>query len=395
MKILAVNTGSSSLKYQLFNMPEEEVICSGIAERIGIDNGIFSMKLNGEKIEEKIDMPNHTVAVELVIEWLKKYNVIHDLKEIVGVGHRIVQGGDRYNKSVLITEKVKQDIEELAELAPLHNPAHMLGIRGFEAALPDAVGVAIFDTAFHQTMPEESFIYALPYNWYEDYAVRKYGFHGTSHMYVSQEAARILNKPYEEAKVIVCHLGNGASICAVKDGGSYDTSMGFTPLAGIPMGTRSGDIDPAIIPYMSEKLAVSADEIVNMLNKKSGFSGITGGMSDARDIDNAIDEGNHRAELMLDIYAKKISEFVAGYHVSIGGADMIAFTAGIGENAALFREAICQRLAPLGVEIDTELNSTIRGEEKIISTTNSKISVAIIPTNEEVVIARDTYNFIR
>ena len=395
MKILAVNTGSSSLKYQLFNMPEEEVICSGIAERIGIDNGIFSMKLNGEKIEEKIDMPNHTVAVELVIEWLKKYNVIHDLKEIVGVGHRIVQGGDRYNKSVLITEKVKQDIEELAELAPLHNPAHMLGIRGFEAALPDAVGVAIFDTAFHQTMPEESFIYALPYNWYEDYAVRKYGFHGTSHMYVSQEAARILNKPYEEAKVIVCHLGNGASICAVKDGGSYDTSMGFTPLAGIPMGTRSGDIDPAIIPYMSEKLAVSADEIVNMLNKKSGFSGITGGMSDARDIDNAIDEGNHRAELMLDIYAKKISEFVAGYHVSIGGADMIAFTAGIGENAALFREAICQRLAPLGVEIDTELNSTIHGEEKIISTTNSKISVAIIPTNEEVVIARDTYNFIR
>lgn len=395
MKILAVNTGSSSLKYQLFTMPEEDVICSGIAERIGIDNGIFSMKLNGEKIEENIDMPTHTVAVELVIEWLKKYNVIADLNEIVGVGHRIVQGGDRYNKSVVIDAKVKADIQELAELAPLHNPAHILGIAGFEKALPNATGVAIFDTAFHQTMPKESFVYALPYNWYTDYAVRKYGFHGTSHMFVSQEAASILNKPYAETKTIVCHLGNGASICAVKDGASYDTSMGFTPLAGIPMGTRSGDIDPAIIPYMAEKLSVSATDIVSMLNKKSGFDGVSGGMSDARDLEAAIESGDERAQLTLDIYAKKISEFVAGYFTSMGGADMIAFTAGIGENSGAFRAAVLERLVALGVKFDAELNAGIRGERQIISTADSAITVAVIPTNEELVIARDTYEFIK
>ena len=393
MKILAVNAGSSSLKYQLFNMPEEEVLCSGIAERIGIDNGIFSIKINGEKIEENVDMPNHTVAVELCIEWLLKHKVIEDLSEIVGVGHRVVQGGDRYDKSVAITDKVKQDIQELAELAPLHNPAHLLGIYGFEKALPNAKGVVIFDTAFHQTMPKESYLYALPYEWYTDYAVRKYGFHGTSHMYVSQRSAEMLNQPKEETNTIVCHLGNGASICAVKNGKCYDTSMGFTPLAGIPMGTRSGDIDPAIIPYMAEKLDKSAADIVNMLNKDSGFKGMAEGKSDARDIETAIEAGDERAALSLAIYAKKVAEFVAAYYVSMGGADMIAFTAGIGENSGAFRKAIIDRLGALGVEIDESVNASTRGVEKIISTDASKIKVAVIPTNEEVVIARDTYSF--
>jgi len=395
MKILSVNTGSSSLKFQLYNMPEEEVITSGIAERIGISDGIFSMKLNGEKIEEKIDMINHTVAVNLVLDWLQKYDVIDDLSEIVGVGHRIVQGGDLYDKSVVIDDKVIADITELAELAPLHNPAHLLGIEGFTKALPHATAVAIFDTAFHQSMPAESYVYAVPYNWYTDYSIRKYGFHGTSHMYVSQQAARILDKPYEDAKVIVCHLGNGASICAVKDGKSYDTSMGFTPLAGIPMGTRSGDIDPAIVPFMGSKLDKNAAEIVDMLNKDSGFKGLSGGMSDARDLEQAIANGDEQAQLTLDIYAKKIAEFVAGYYTSIGGADMIAFTAGIGENADGFRAAIAKRLAPLGVELDEAKNNGLRGEEAIISTTTSKIAVAVIPTNEELVIARDTYSLIQ
>jgi len=395
MKILAVNTGSSSLKFQLFNMPEEEVIASGIAERIGIHDGIFSMKLNGEKIEEKIDMENHTVAVNLVLDWLQKYEVIADLTEIIGVGHRIVQGGDLYDKSVVIDDKVIADIAELSELAPLHNPAHLLGIEGFAAALPWTTAVAVFDTAFHQTMPKESYIYALPYNWYTDYSVRKYGFHGTSHMYVSQEAARMLNKPYEDAKVIVCHLGNGASICAIKDGKSYDTSMGFTPLAGIPMGTRSGDIDPAIISYMSAKLDKTVYEVTDMLNKDSGFKGISGGMSDARDIETAIAAGDAQAQLTLDIYAKKIAEFVSGYYTSLGGADMIVFTAGIGENADIFRAAVTERLAALGVALDVAKNSEIHGKQAIISTPESKIAVAVIPTNEELVIARDTHNLMK
>jgi acetate kinase len=395
MKILAVNTGSSSLKFQLFNMPEEEVIASGIAERIGINDGIFSMKLNGEKIEEKIDMADHTVAVNLVLEWLQKYEVIADLTEIVGVGHRIVQGGDLYDKSVVIDDKVIADIAALSELAPLHNPAHLLGIEGFATALPWTTAVAVFDTAFHQTMPAESYIYALSYSWYTDYSVRKYGFHGTSHMYVSQEAARMLNKPYEEAKVIVCHLGNGASICAVKDGKSYDTSMGFTPLAGIPMGTRSGDIDPAIISYMSAKLDKSVYEVTDMLNKESGFKGISGGMSDARDIETAIAAGDAQAQLTLDIYAKKIAEFVAGYYTSLGGADMIVFTAGIGENADIFRAAVADRLAALGVELDKAKNSEIHGKQALISSPTSNIALAVIPTNEELVIARDTHNLMK
>jgi len=395
MKILSINTGSSSLKFQLFNMPEEEVITSGIAERIGISDGIFSMKLNGEKIEEQINMANHTEAVNLVLDWLQKYHVINDLNEIVGIGHRIVQGGDHYDKSVIIDDAVIADIAALAELAPLHNPAHLLGIEGFATALPQAKSVAVFDTAFHQTMPPESYIYALPYNWYTDYSIRKYGFHGTSHMYVSQEAARMLNKQYEEAKVIVCHLGNGASICAVKDGKSYDTSMGFTPLAGIPMGTRSGDVDPAILAYASQKLGKNVLEITDILNKESGFKGISGGMSDARDLEMAIEAGDEQAKLTLDIYAKKIAEFVAGYYTSIGGADMIVFTAGIGENADSFRSAIAKRLQPLGVHLDEHVNSKTRGEAKIISTAESAIKVAVIPTNEELVIARDTHNLIK
>jgi acetate kinase len=395
MKVLAVNAGSSSLKYQLFEMPEETVICSGLAERIGIDNGIFSMKINGEKYEEVLDIKDHTVAVNLVLEWFKKYDVISDLSEITGVGHRVVHGGEYFNKSVIATEDVIQKIADLSDFAPLHNPAHILGIRGFEAALPNATPVVVFDTAFHQTMPEEAYMYATPYEWYEDYKVRKYGMHGTSHDYVSKQAANLIGKPYNDAKIIVCHLGNGASLCAVKDGESVDTSMGFTPLAGIPMGTRSGDIDPAIIPYICEKYDMTVNEVIDALNKKSGFLGVSGVSSDGRDIVDALSKGNKRAELTVKLYGKRIADVIGSYYMTLGGCDIIAFTAGVGENAVEIRQFIFERLGALGVKVNSELNLSTRGKLGIISEADSKITIAVIPTNEELVIAQDVYGYIK
>lgn len=395
MKILAVNAGSSSLKYQLFNMPEETVICSGIAERIGLDISLFSLKVNGEKYEEELVIPNHAVAVQLVLEWMQKHHVIDNMDEIIGVGHRVVHGGEEFAGSVEVTDAVIQSIDELSEFAPLHNPANLLGILEFQKALPKAKSVAVFDTAFHQTMPEEAYMYATPFEWYKDFGVRKYGFHGTSHEFVSKEAAKMLGKNYDEINTIVCHLGNGASLCAIKKGKSIDTTMGFTPLAGVPMGTRSGDVDPAIVPYIGEKLNLDAAGVIDILNKKSGFLGVSGVSSDARDLIAAQQEGNERAQLTIDIYAKRIAEVIGGYFVTLNGVDVIAFTAGVGENAGYLREEICKRLGAIGVKMDTEKNLATRSEQVYVSANDSKIKVAIIPTNEELVIAQDTFAIIQ
>ncbi|GBU11217.1 propionate kinase/acetate kinase C [Erysipelotrichaceae bacterium] len=394
MKVLAVNAGSSSLKYQLFNMPEKTVICSGIAERIGLDMSIFSLKFNGEKYEIEVKIENHKQAIALVLEWFAKYKVVGNLDEINGVGHRVVHGGESFDKSVVIDEDVLKIIHDLSDFAPLHNPANIVGIEELSKALPHSIAVAVFDTAFHQTMPAESFMYATPYTWYTDYGIRKYGFHGTSHEYVSKQAAIMVDKAYNETKTIVCHLGNGASLCAIKNGASIDTTMGFTPLAGIPMGTRSGDIDPAIIPYIAAKENMDAQAVIDVLNKKSGFLGVSGFSSDARDISMAVAEGNERAILTLNLYAKRIAEVIGAYHVTLGGVDIIAFTAGIGENAGDVREAVCRRLTALGISIDEEKNLATRSKQTYISDSNSKIKVAVIPTNEELVIAEDTYAFL-
>ncbi len=395
MKILAVNAGSSSLKYQLFNMPEATVICSGIAERIGLDMSVFSLKVNGEKYEEEMVISDHTVAVQLVLEWMQKHNVIDNMNEIVGIGHRVVHGGEEFAGSVEVTDAVIKSIDALSEFAPLHNPANLLGILEFQKALPQAKSVAVFDTAFHQTMPEEAYMYATPFEWYAKYGVRKYGFHGTSHEFVSKEAAKMLGKNYDEVNTIVCHLGNGASLCAVKKGKSVDTTMGFTPLAGVPMGTRSGDIDPAIVPYIGEKLNIDAAGVIDILNKKSGFLGVSGVSSDARDLMAAQKAGNERAQLTVDIYAKRIAEVIGGYFVTLGGVDVIAFTAGVGENAGDLRQAICRRLEAIGVKMDVEKNLSVRSEQVFVSAPDSKINVAIIPTNEELVIAEDTFKFVK
>ncbi|CCV64636.1 Acetate kinase [Alteracholeplasma palmae J233] len=385
MKIMAVNAGSSSLKFQLLEMPEEKVITSGIVERIGNDNATFSIKFNGEKIEQELPVLNHKVAVELLFDALIKHNIISKLEEIEGVGHRVVQGGELFKDSSELTEENILKIESLNDLAPLHNPAHVVGIRAFKEALPNVFQIAVFDTTFHQTMPEENFLYATPYEWYTDYAVRKYGAHGTSHKFVSDRAAELLNK--KDAKIIVCHLGNGASLSAVKNGKSIDTSMGLTPLEGIPMGTRSGNIDPAVFGLISEKTGKGISEILNDLNKKSGYLGVSGVSHDSRDIANEIEKGNHRAKLALDIQTKRIADYIGSYYVLLGGLDAIVFTAGIGENAANVRHDIIERVKVLGTELDPELNQ-LRGENEI-SKKGSKVKVFVIPTNEEVAIARD------
>lgn len=392
MKIIAINAGSSSLKYQLFEMPESKVICSGQAERIGINDSIFSMKINGEKIEEVMDLPNHKVVIDILLEWLLKYKAVENLNEIVGVGHRVVHGGESFSESVIITPEVKKEIENLSGFAPLHNPANLTGIEAFQEALPDVLEVAVFDTAFHQTMEPSTYMYATPYEWYEKYNIRKYGFHGTSHDYVSKRAAEFIGKPYNETKSIVLHLGNGASICAIKDGKSINTTMGFTPLAGIPMGTRSGDIDPAIIPFICAKENLSAQEVIDKLNNNSGFLGVSGVSSDARDLMAAVNEGNEQAKLAADIYARRIAEVIGAYIVDLGGVDIIAFTAGIGENAGDFRELILDNLVPLGVKYDKEYNWNLRGVEAMLTTDDSTMKIAVIPTDEELVIAEDTYN---
>ena len=389
MKIIAVNAGSSSLKFQLLKMPEEAVLASGIVERIGIANSVIKIKRNGEKIEEEVAVENHRVAVELLLNKLVELDIVESIDDIDGVGHRVVHGGEKFAQSVVITDEVIQAIEDVSDLAPLHNPANLTGIRAFQEALPHIKGVAVFDTAFHQTMPKESYLYGVPYDWYENYGVRKYGFHGTSHRYVAERCATLLDKPIEDTKIIVLHLGNGASICAVDGGKSVDTSMGFTPLAGILMGTRSGDIDPAIVEFIVNKEQKDVSDVINDLNKKSGYLGMSRNSSDSRDLWTAAHAGDKQSLLAVKKQVKMIADYVAAYYVTMGGCDAICFTAGVGENAIFTRQLIAKRLHALGVKIDEERNF-VRGKERLISTDDSAIRLYLLPTNEEVMIARDT-----
>jgi acetate kinase len=387
-KIMAINAGSSSLKFQLFEMPSENVLTKGLVERIGLNDAVFTITVNGEKQTEVTDIPDHSVAVKILVDKLLSTGIIKSFDEITGVGHRVVHGGERFDDSVLITEETLKEIEDLSDLAPLHNPANVVGIKAFQEILPNVPAVAVFDTAFHQTMPEQSYLYSLPYEYYEKYGIRKYGFHGTSHKYVSQRAAELLGRPIEQLRLISCHLGNGASIAAIEGGKSIDTSMGFTPLAGVAMGTRSGNIDPALIPYIMEKTGKTAEEVVDVLNKKSGMLGISGFSSDLRDIEAAAKEGNERAELALQVFASRIHKYIGSYAARMAGVDAIIFTAGIGENSVEIRSRVLRGLEFMGVYWDPALNN-VRGEEAFISYPHSPVKVLIIPTNEEVMIARD------
>ena len=389
MKILSVNAGSSSLKFTLFEMPEEKELISGVFERIGIENSFYTIKLNGEKIKKEAVLANHTDAVKILTQELLDNKIVEDSSEIKAIGHRMVHGGEKYASSVLLTDEVIKTVEELSDLAPLHNPANLVGVRAFMEVIPDAVSVGVFDTAFHQTMEEDKYLYPVPYEWYEDYGVRKYGFHGTSHKYVSQKMAEILGK--SDAKIITCHIGNGGSLAAVKDGKCIDTSMGFTPNAGIIMGSRSGDIDASLIPYVMKKSGMSISDIDTALNKKSGLLGISGVSSDSRDIEDGIKSGNSRCELAQKMYVDKIVNYIAMYYVELGGADAIVFTAGVGENSISTRKQIVEKLDCLGIKLDEERNN-VRGKEALISSDDSKVLVYVIPTNEELMIATDTYN---
>ncbi|MDC2863026.1 MULTISPECIES: acetate kinase [unclassified Bacillus (in: firmicutes)] len=387
-KIIAINAGSSSLKFQLFEMPSETVLTKGLVERIGLDDAIFTITVNGEKQTEVTNIADHGVAVNMLLNKLTETGIIKSLDEISGIGHRVVHGGEKFPDSALITDEVLAEIDALSELAPLHNPAHVVGIKAFQAVLPNVPSVAVFDTAFHQTMPEESFLYSLPYEYYEKYGIRKYGFHGTSHKYVTERAAELLGRPLESLRLLSCHLGNGASIAAVEGGKSIDTSMGFTPLAGVTMGTRSGNLDPALIPYIMKKTGQSVDEVLNVLNKKSGMLGLSGFSSDLRDIEQAEEEGNHRAEVALEIFVDRIHKYIGSYAARMKGVDAIIFTAGIGENSALIRERVLEGLEFMGVYFDPKRNN-FRGEEAFISFPHSPVKVIVIPTDEEVMIARD------
>lgn len=389
MKILAVNAGSSSLKFQMYEMPEEKVLISGVFERIGIDNSFYTIKLNGEKIRKDVELSNHSVAVGFLTKELLENNIVDSLDEIKGVGHRVVQGADKFDRTVIVDENVEKMISDLSCLAPLHNPAALVGIKAFKEFMPNATHTAVFDTAFHQTMPEVAYMYALPYEWYKDYSVRKYGAHGTSHKYVSLRAREILGK--DDSKIIVCHLGNGGSISAVVNGKCIDTSMGFTPNAGVIMGTRCGDIDASIIPYIMNVTGMNANDIDTAINKKSGLLGISGISSDSRDIEINAENGNKRCILAQEMFSRRVVEYIAKYYVLMGGADAICFTAGIGENSISTRKSIIDKLGVLGIKLDENANN-IRGEEKLITTSDSKVPCYVIPTNEEVMIARDTYN---
>ncbi|MCD7032772.1 acetate kinase [Metabacillus sp. GX 13764] len=387
-KIIAINAGSSSLKFQLFEMPSEEVLTKGLVERIGMDNAIFTISVNGEKKTETTHIPDHSVAVKMLLSKLTDFHIIGSLNEIDGIGHRVVHGGEKFNDSAIITEETLKEIEELSDLAPLHNPANVVGIKAFHEVLPDVPAVAVFDTAFHQTMPEQSFLYSLPYEYYQKYGIRKYGFHGTSHKYVSERAAELLGRPIEHLRLISCHLGNGASIAAIEGGKSIDTSMGFTPLAGVAMGTRSGNIDPALLPYIMEKTGMNAEEVLETLNKKSGLLGVSGLSSDLRDITKAAHEGNSRAETALEVFASRIHKYIGSYAARMSGVDAIIFTAGIGENSSEVRARVLKGLEFMGIYWDPALNE-LHGEERPLSYPHSPVKVFVIPTNEEVMIARD------
>ena len=391
MKVLSINAGSSSLKFQMYEMPEETVLISGRFERIGLDKAFYTIKLNGEKIEKQAELKDHGVCVEILIQELLDNKVIKSLDEIKAVGHRLVHGGDKYSESVVITDDVIKTVEELSDLAPLHNPANLMGVRAFMEKIPGATQVGCFDTAFHQTMKEDRFLYALPYEWYEKYGVRKYGFHGMSHRYVSERLAEIVDKDY--SNVIVCHIGNGGSISLVRDGKCVDTSMGFTPNAGIIMGSRCGDIDYSVIPYIAKKTGKTLDEIDTILNKESGILGASGISSDFRDIDDAIAKKDQRAIMSHYLFVNSIVNYIAKYYVELNGRiDAIGFTAGVGENAPHVRRMVIDRLQCLGFKIDREKNDAIRfGKEGLVSAVDSKIPIYVVPTDEEVMIARDTY----
>ena len=393
MKILVINAGSSSLKYQLIDMETEHVLAKGLCERIGIDGHLKHSPLVGGKpvFDEDLAMPTHAEAIAAVIDKLTsaEYGVVASMKEIDAVGHRVVHGGEKFAKSVVITDEVMQAIEECTPLAPLHNPANIIGIKACQELMPGVPMVAVFDTAFHQTMPPVAYTYAIPYEYYEKDKVRRYGFHGTSHKYVSQRAADMLGKPIEQLKLISCHLGNGSSVTAIDGGKSVDTSMGFTPLAGLPMGTRSGDIDAGILEYLMNKYGMDITEMLNILNKKSGVMGVSGVSSDFRDLEEAFEQGNERAGLAVDMFNYGVKKLIGAYAAAMGGVDAIIFTAGVGENSASQRMAIASGLEFMGVKMDEDANK-VRGEERVISAPDSKVTVLLIPTNEELMIAMDT-----
>ena len=392
MNILVINCGSSSLKYQLINSDSEKVLAKGICERIGIEGSqITYQPSGGEKKITVSPMPTHTQAIKLVLDELtdEATGVIKSLGEVGAVGHRVVHGGESFTSSTLITEEAMKAIEECNDLAPLHNPANLIGIRACQELMPNTPMVAVFDTAFHQTMPEKAYLYGLPYEYYETYKVRRYGFHGTSHSYVSKRTAEFLGKPYDSLKTIVCHLGNGSSVSAVLNGKSIDTSMGFTPLEGLVMGTRSGDVDPGVMQFLMHKEHLDIDQMMDILNKKSGIYGMSVVSSDCRDVENAANAGHKRAKIALESFAYRVAKYVGAYAAAMGGVDAITFTAGVGENDKVTRKIVCEHLAFLGIQVDDEANAK-RGQEVRISTPDSKIAVLVIPTNEELAIARET-----
>ena len=392
MNVLVINCGSSSLKFQLINSESEQVLAKGLCERIGIDGSLTYQPAGGEKVKSDKAMPTHTEAIQFVIDALTdaKTGVVKSLDEIGAVGHRVVHGGEKFASSVVITDEVKAAIEECNDLAPLHNPANLIGINACQELMPGTPMVAVFDTAFHQTMPDTAYMYGLPYEYYDKYKVRRYGFHGTSHSFVSKRAAELAGKAYDDVKTIVCHLGNGASICAVNNGKSVDTSMGLTPLEGLVMGTRSGDIDPAILEFLAKKEDMDVFELVNMLNKKSGVFGLSNNLSsDFRDLEEASNSGNAQAANALEVFCYRVAKYVGSYTAAMNGVDVIAFTAGIGENSGTVRAKVLGYLGFLGIEVDAEANGK-RGEEITISTPDSKVKVMVIPTNEELAIARET-----
>lgn len=397
MEVLVINCGSSSLKFQLIDSEKEHVLAKGLCERIGIDKSSITYQSDKcEKITKEVDMPTHNEAINAVISALtdEKTGVINDMSEVKAVGHRVVHGGEYFSSSAIVDEDVLEKIEKCNYLAPLHNPANVIGIKACMKIMKDTPNVVVFDTAFHQTMPEEAYLYGIPREYYEKHKIRRYGFHGTSHSYVSKRVAQIINKPVEELKTIVCHLGNGASICAVDGGKSVDTSMGLTPLAGVMMGTRSGDIDPGILEVLAKMENKDVSEITNILNKKSGVSGLSQVSSDFRDITKAIEEGNTVAKSALDAYIRTVVRFVGAYVAVMNGVDTIVFTAGVGENNSAVRAGVVKHLKYLGVELDEEANK-IRGEEKLISTADSKVKVYVVPTNEELAIARETVELVK
>lgn len=392
MKILSVNAGSSSLKFSLFEMPEEKELINGVFERIGIENSFYSIKLNGEKIKKEASLKNHKDAFGILVKELIDNKIIDNLEDIKGIGHRVVQGGSYFANSVIATEENKKIVEDLVHLAPLHNPAAITGVKAAEETFKGAVQTLVFDTAFHQTIEKENYLYPVPYEWYTKYNVRRYGFHGTSHKYVYQRLNEILGK--NDTKVITCHIGNGGSISAIKNGKCINTSMGMTPNAGLMMGTRCGDIDATIVTYMMKTTKMTPEEIENVLNKESGYLGVSGVSSDSRDIEEGIANGDERCILAQEMYVRKIVDYIAKYYVELGGADAIIFTAGLGENAIDTRAKIIEKLNVLGIKLDSERNN-VRGKEALISADNSKVPVYVIPTNEELMIASDTYTIIK